>query len=219
MIPWKSFYPLFLQYHLFIYLFFLLFLGPHLLHMEVPRLGVELQLQLLAFNTATEVLDPSHICDLCHSLWQCQILNPLSEARDCTHILMDTSQVCYHWATMGTPSAIPPLSFLFVLCPFHLKLLPGVLPCQSLFSDWFSSDSSVLQTQQQGALVWATSLRKSHISQPPIYLLKDRKTPLPFVSSAQHRHNMSHNLKQLLSWLTLFKPQGNPFLHLLPMTS
>ena len=37
--------------------------------------------------------DPSHICSLHHSSRQCQILNPLSEARDQTHILMDTSRV------------------------------------------------------------------------------------------------------------------------------
>ena len=51
--------------------------------------------------------DLSYICDLCHSSWQCQILNPLNEARDQTLILMDTSQVRYHWATMGTPSSLP----------------------------------------------------------------------------------------------------------------
>ena len=33
--------------------------------------------------------DPRHICDLHHSLRQQWILNPLSEARDPTHILMD----------------------------------------------------------------------------------------------------------------------------------
>ena len=30
---------------------------------------------------------------LCHSSWHCWILNPLSEARDQTHIFMDTSQI------------------------------------------------------------------------------------------------------------------------------
>ena len=30
-------------------------------------------------------------------------LNPLSGARDWTNILMDSSQVHYHWATVGTP--------------------------------------------------------------------------------------------------------------------
>ena len=37
--------------------------------------------------------DPSHVCDLHHSSRQCQMLNPLSEARDWTQVLMDASQV------------------------------------------------------------------------------------------------------------------------------
>ena len=75
--------------HLF-YLFY--FLGPHLQHMEVPRLGVGSELQLLAYTTATATQDPSCICDL-HYPWQCQILNCLHEARDLTHILMDAIQI------------------------------------------------------------------------------------------------------------------------------
>ena len=35
------------------------FLGPHLQHMEVPRLGVKLELQLLTYATATEMQDGS----------------------------------------------------------------------------------------------------------------------------------------------------------------
>ena len=38
-----------------------------------------------------------------HSSWQHRILNPLSKARNQTHVLKDTSPVCYRWATMGTP--------------------------------------------------------------------------------------------------------------------
>ena len=38
-----------------------------------------------------------------HSSQQHRILHPLSEARDWTHILMDTSRVHYHWAMKGTP--------------------------------------------------------------------------------------------------------------------
>ena len=64
-------------------------------HMEVPRLGVELELQLLAYTAATAMHDPSHICDLYYSSGQRQILNPLSGAGDRTRILMDTSQVCF----------------------------------------------------------------------------------------------------------------------------
>ena len=65
--------------------------------MEVPtRLGIELELQLQAYATAIATQDLSGICDLYHSSRQCQILNSLSEARDQTHILMDTSLICYH---------------------------------------------------------------------------------------------------------------------------
>ena len=62
--------------------------------MEVPRLGVELELQLPAYALAIAMPDPSHICDLHCSSRQCPILNPLSGARDQIHILVDTSWVC-----------------------------------------------------------------------------------------------------------------------------
>ena len=58
--------------------------------MEVSGLGVELELKLLAYDTATAMRDLSHFCDLHHSLWQGQNLNPLSETRDQTQIFMDT---------------------------------------------------------------------------------------------------------------------------------
>ena len=49
-------------------------------------------------NIRFEPLLQSH-----HSSCQRWILKPLSEARDQTHILMDTSWVYFHWATVGTP--------------------------------------------------------------------------------------------------------------------
>ena len=49
--------------------------------MEVPRLGVELQLQLQAYMTAVAIPDLSEIFNQCHSLWQGQIINLLSKAR------------------------------------------------------------------------------------------------------------------------------------------
>ena len=75
--------------------FFLFFLGPHPWHVELPRLGVELELQLLAYTTATATQDLSCVCDLHHSSRQRWIPNPLSEARDGTFILMDASQAHY----------------------------------------------------------------------------------------------------------------------------
>ena len=53
-----------------------------MLQMEVSRLGVKLELQLLMYTTVTAMPDPNYICDIYHSSQQCQILNPLSKARD-----------------------------------------------------------------------------------------------------------------------------------------
>ena len=88
----------------------------------ISRLGIESELQPQAYPTATARWDPSCICDLCHTSWQHQILNPLSEARDWTCILMDTSLVRYHWATMGTPIFSFIKELLITICCWALKL-------------------------------------------------------------------------------------------------
>ena len=72
--------------------------------MEVPRLGVESEPEPPAYATATAMPDPSHICDLHHSSWQYRILNPLSEARDRTRILVILSRICFSCTTTGTPT-------------------------------------------------------------------------------------------------------------------
>ena len=67
-------------------------------HIEVPGLGVELELQLLVYATAIATLDPSHICNarsLTHwarpgiepasSRTLCQVPNPLSHNRNTTN--------------------------------------------------------------------------------------------------------------------------------------
>ena len=86
---------------------FIYFLGPHMRHMEVPRLGLNWSCSCWptpqAYSTATATSDPSHICDLHNHSQQRQIPNPLSEARDRTCILMDTSRVCFCCTTTGTP--------------------------------------------------------------------------------------------------------------------
>ena len=63
------------------------FLGMHSWHIEVPRLGSN-QTCLPANTTGAE---------------QCEIPDPLIEARDQTCILMDTSQIRFPCTTMGTP--------------------------------------------------------------------------------------------------------------------
>ena len=75
--------------------------------MEVPRLGVKSELQLLAYATATAVRDLSCICNLHHGSRQCRILNPESKARDRTGILMDTSRVLNLLSHKGN-SSLPP---------------------------------------------------------------------------------------------------------------
>ena len=55
--------------------------------MEVPRLGVQLELYLLAYTTTAAMQDTSHVCDLHHSSQQCWILNPLRKV----------SSTKYHW--------------------------------------------------------------------------------------------------------------------------
>ena len=82
--------------------FVFLFLKPQSRHMEGPRLGVKLEVQLPASATATATQDTSSIHNLDHSSRQCQIPDPLSKGRDRTHILMDTSQIHCCCTTMGT---------------------------------------------------------------------------------------------------------------------
>ena len=59
--------------------------------MEVPRLEVELELQLPVYITKTQ--DLSLVCDLHHSAKQHQVPGPLKEARDPTRILMDSCRI------------------------------------------------------------------------------------------------------------------------------
>ena len=103
-----------------------MFLWLYLWHMEVPRLGVKSELELLAYTTAIATWDLSLVCNLYHSSWQYRILNPLSEARDQMHILMDTSWVHYCCAITGTP-----IISLYIYWPFVFLLLSFSL------GEWF----------------------------------------------------------------------------------
>ena len=68
-------------------LFCLLFRShPRARHMEVQARG-QIRATMPAYTTATATQDPSCVCDLHHSSWQCQIFNPLSEARNQTRNL------------------------------------------------------------------------------------------------------------------------------------
>ena len=86
--------------------------------MEVPRLGVELELLLLAYTTAKAMWDPSHICKLHHSSRQHWTLNPLSEASDQTRNLMVPSWIHFCCAMTGTPKYILFKNFFNYYYPF-----------------------------------------------------------------------------------------------------
>ena len=97
-----------------IYFYLLIFfLGPRLRHMEVPRLGIKSEMQLQAYTTARAAGDPSHSFNLSCSLQQRQILNPLRETRDRTHILMGSSQILNLLSHSGNHTYI--LKFIYVL--------------------------------------------------------------------------------------------------------
>ena len=64
--------------------------------MQVPRLGVEIGVLAASLHHShSSVGSVAWDLSLHHSSWQCQILNPLNEARDQTCIPMDTSWVHY----------------------------------------------------------------------------------------------------------------------------
>ena len=76
-------------------------------------------------------MNQSCSCQLTPQPQQRQMLNPLSKARDWTHILMDIGRVHYRWVTMGTPTSeflivisVDPESPRADLC---LHSLPGLL--------------------------------------------------------------------------------------------
>ena len=85
-------------YYLFIYLFifFVYFLGPHMQHVEVPRLGVQSELQLMAYTTATAKQDLSHVCDTAHS-----------NARSLAHRTSPGMEPASSWLLVGFVSATP----------------------------------------------------------------------------------------------------------------
>ena len=122
-------------------LLFFFFLGPHLEHMEVARLVVESELQLLAYATATATSDPSRICDLHYCSQQCWILNPLSEARDRTCNLMIPTQICFSCAMIVTPRTLYFFQFIYMCIYTYIYCFLGLHPqhMESSFMGWIGA--------------------------------------------------------------------------------
>ena len=113
------------------------FLGPHLWHMKVSRLGVKLEMQLLAYATATAMPYPSCICNLHHSSWQTRSLTHWARPRIKHASSWMLVRFPNHWTMTGTRcigilkrlssaaislcllSALPPVEKKKIWCFFH----------------------------------------------------------------------------------------------------
>ena len=160
-LPWGPFSEVLFSFPPF---FFWIYLGPHPWPTEVPRLGVELERQLLPYATARGTnKDSSCICDLYHSLWQhgslthwgrpglnlhphirCQVLNPLSHNRISSSseflilVIFFSSKVSV-WFFISDISLLR-LSIFFIFCNVF------VISYQRHFYDrWYSSFLLLLQ--------------------------------------------------------------------------
>ena len=76
-----------------------------------------MDLQLPTYTTATATQDLSRVCNLHRSSWQRWILNPLSEVRDQTCILVDSGQVLNPLSHNGNSCPVFLISFHGKLCP------------------------------------------------------------------------------------------------------
>ena len=103
--------------------------------MKFPRLGIESELQLLAYVMVSEMRDPSCIFKLPHSSQQHPIPDPMSEARDRTHILMDTSWISFPLGHNGNSSCWLFLMLTFYINPYLNKIyLSRQFSCLHVFS-------------------------------------------------------------------------------------
>ena len=79
-----------------------------------------------------------HVCNLHHSSQQGWIPDPLSEARDRICLLMDTSQICFCCATMGTPTSANIIlrNYLFLLLLYINNLGIAALVYQNSINEF-----------------------------------------------------------------------------------
>ena len=118
-----------------IFLVFCLFRAAPVAHGGSQARGLmELQLPVYTTATATATWDPSCVCHLHASSRHCRVLTPRSEARDQTHVLMDTSQVCSPLSHDGNSTKYEDLARIKSLnlvytrdCSFHSRHGRGAL--------------------------------------------------------------------------------------------
>ena len=137
--------------HIFVWFWF--FLGPPPWYMEVPRLGVQSELQLPAYAIATVKWDPSPICDLYHSSWQ--------------------SQSLAHWVSPGIKPASSWIPVGFVIAEPWQELLRHIFVVLLLFLSCVTSGSILLHFRvriqcwthgsfvSQSLLIWSPQFSNS----------------------------------------------------------
>ena len=99
---------------------FFSFLGLHLWHMEVPRPGVEWELQLPGYTIATATQDPSS----CATYTTAQ-----SNARSLTHWARPGMEPATSWFPVGFVSAAPQWELLPYSLLMNIKIFPSQWRC------------------------------------------------------------------------------------------
>ena len=104
-----------------------------------------------------------------HSSRQHQIPNPLGQARDRTHILMDTSRIHFHCATTGTSGNIALLSDITVSGSGHfgksfLRGLPPIPKFSNEQGKWPQTNISCTQMPQVENPLMSPPLDRAHTS-------------------------------------------------------
>ena len=105
---------------LLFFFYFLFFLGLHLRHMEVPRLGSNwsCSCRTTPQPQQRQIWATSATYTTAHGNARALI----NWARDRTCVLIDTCQICFCWAMKGTLSFLTDLSPALVWLPFSLRL-------------------------------------------------------------------------------------------------
>ena len=116
------------RFILFIYLFCFFWWGAHLLHMEVPRLGVKLELQLTAYTKATETQDWSQATSATYTTVH-------SNTRSLTHWARPRVEPTSSWMQVRLVTAELPWELLPCF-KFNRtdRLEPGLQPLSSIYT-------------------------------------------------------------------------------------
>ena len=146
--------------------------GAHPQHTEVPRLGIESELLLPAHATATAMLDLSCVCNLHHSLWQRQILNPLSKVG----MELASSWILVQVITPTKRTPQPHFLFYFISSSLVTMIIDQYSKIKKIFKTWGKNKQTQIGVSPKGIyfLKNENSLSKSASSYEPVYQVKGK---------------------------------------------